>query len=320
MLAAVAAALEDQPLISGDAIRQAMLDHAAELGGADLADAPSPVRITPEAYTLDDLSKLWSVFFQVPYALSAAYMCSHVSIETGADAAPAQPISRRGAWVAPVNGVAVTGLEGGAGPGAPIVWGGALTVRGRGLNAPGLRLRIGGRDVPLAEGEARADAIRIDLAPARFGGAELPAGVHRVQAVLPPPPGAPDHLARATDARAFGLRPQLTVNAVDPDPGAPAGEARGVLTVGFVPAAAQGQQVRLMLDERVAAAPRAAILAPDPPGAFPAAELRFAYAGLRPGRHLVRAQVDGVESAVELDATPGAPTEGEITGPEADLP
>ena len=144
--------------------------------------------------------------------------------------------------------------------------------------------------------------------------------MHRVQAVLPPPPGAPAHLARATDARAFGLRPQLTVNAVDPDPGAPAGEARGVLTVGFTPAAAQGQQVRLMLDERVAAAPRAAILAPDPPGAFPAAELRFAYAGLRPGRHLVRAQVDGVDSAVELDATPGAPTEGEITGPEADLP
>jgi hypothetical protein len=39
------------------------------------------IKLTPLTLSLEDLSKLWSVFFQVPYALSIAYEASVVLIE-----------------------------------------------------------------------------------------------------------------------------------------------------------------------------------------------------------------------------------------------
>ena len=39
------------------------------------------MKFTPEQMTLDDLSKLWSVFFQTPYALSVAYEATVVFVE-----------------------------------------------------------------------------------------------------------------------------------------------------------------------------------------------------------------------------------------------
>jgi hypothetical protein len=289
-------------------IRKAVEDNVAVLDGSDLEDALSTVRITPEVHSLDDLSKMWSIFFQVPYALSISYLCSHVTIEIGEEAKRPLPVAAPGIYVAPYARVVIDEILAAEGAGQPILWGGT-----------GLALRIAGRDVALIPGEAEATGIRLKLEAARFRGEELPAGVHAVQAVLPPSPGAPAHLARASDARVFVLRPKLTV--VDPglDPEAPAGVANGAMTIEFVPSIAEGQTVRLMLDERTDAHPQAVTLSPEAPSAFPAAELVFAYGDLRRARFLVRAQVDGIESAPEIDSTPGSVTFGQIIGPEVDL-
>ena len=319
MAAAVAVAVEDRPLFSAEMIRKAVQDNAAVLQGSDLEDALSNVRITPDVHSLDDLSKMWSIFFQVPYALSISYVCSHVTIEIGEEAQRPLPVAASGIYVAPFGRVAIDEILAAEGAGQPILWGGTLLIRGRRLNAPGLALRIAGQDVALSPGEADATSIRLKLEAARLGGEELPAGVHAVQAVLPPPPGAPAHLARASDARVFVLRPKLTVTDPGLDPNAPADAANGEMTVEFVPSVVEGQTVRLMLDERTAADPQAATLLPQEPSAFPAAELVFPYADLKRAKFLVRAQVDGVESAPEIDTAPGSATFGQIIGPEVDL-
>lgn len=317
MAGAVAAHLEDRPLLSRDAIRKAVDDAPAALGDSDLVDAPETVRISPENHSLEDLSRLWSVLFQVPYALSLGYVLSHVSIETGEPARTPLPVARPRLTVAPLPRLRideVTAEE----RGAPILWGGTIVVRGRGLGAPGLSLRVGGRTVTPTPAETGQEEIRLPLTAVRLG-TELRAGFHRVQAVLPPPAGAPAHLSRASEARGFVLRPRVTVveEGLNPDP--PVGTAKGVLRVGFVPAVAAGQEVSLILDERAALAPASATLTPDAPAAFPAAELRFRYDGLKPGTYLVRALVDGVGSAPEAEAAPNSPTKGEIVGPLADL-
>lgn len=46
--------------------------------------------------TTEEMSKLWSVFFQTPHALSVAYEASVVVLETDVDAAPAPPVVSRG--------------------------------------------------------------------------------------------------------------------------------------------------------------------------------------------------------------------------------
>jgi len=57
----------------------------------NLTNQQSMVRITPLSFSLEELSKLWSVFFHTPYRMSIAYQASVVLIE--ADITPSQPTS-----------------------------------------------------------------------------------------------------------------------------------------------------------------------------------------------------------------------------------
>ncbi len=43
------------------------------LSAADLADQLDLVRFTPLNFSLEELSKAWSIFYQSPYVLSVAY-------------------------------------------------------------------------------------------------------------------------------------------------------------------------------------------------------------------------------------------------------
>ncbi|MDO9499729.1 DUF4255 domain-containing protein [Falsiroseomonas sp.] len=317
MAGAVAAMLEDRPILDRDAIRKAIADSHAVLGDSDLEEALARIRIVPESHSLEDLSRLWSVLFQVPYALSLGYVLSHVSIETGGPPRTPLPVAKPRLSVAPFARLRIEEVAAEE-RNAPILWGGALVLHGRGLAAPELALRLGGLMVVPAAAEATAEEIRLPLTAARLG-AELRAGFHQVQAVLPAPPGAPAHLTRASEARGFVLRPRVAVLAAGLNPNPPVGMAKGRLRVQFVPAVAAGQEVSLLLDEAAAAAPASATLLPEAPAAFPAAALEFPYEGLKPASYLVRAMVDGVASAPETEADPASPQFGEITGPLAAL-
>ena len=71
MLGAVVRDLHARPILS----RQMILDAIASqqfLSGSNLADAIEKVKFTPLVVSLEEMSKLWSVFFQTPYALSIA--------------------------------------------------------------------------------------------------------------------------------------------------------------------------------------------------------------------------------------------------------
>ena len=52
------------------------------------------VKLTPEYLTLDELSKLWTVFFQEPHRPSLQYVASPVMLEAEIDPARAAPVAR----------------------------------------------------------------------------------------------------------------------------------------------------------------------------------------------------------------------------------
>lgn len=95
MLGAAVRNLHARPLLSCQAIQGAIANHG-ELTGSNLADAIERVRFTPAAISLDELSKLWSVFFQTPYALSVVYDARVVLIEAEESGPSALPVLRRG--------------------------------------------------------------------------------------------------------------------------------------------------------------------------------------------------------------------------------
>jgi hypothetical protein len=85
LLGSVVSAVHAHPRLSPQAI-QDTVGRAPHLRDStlDLQVAQTEyVKLTPISLSLEELSKLWSVFFQVPYALSVAYEAAAVLIETG---------------------------------------------------------------------------------------------------------------------------------------------------------------------------------------------------------------------------------------------
>jgi hypothetical protein len=95
MLGAVVRTLHARPLLSRQSIQDAIGEHT-ELAASNLADAIERVRFTPATVSIDELSKIWSVFFQTPHALSVVYDAEAVLIEAEEGGPSALPVLRRG--------------------------------------------------------------------------------------------------------------------------------------------------------------------------------------------------------------------------------
>jgi len=78
------------------------------LQGSDLAFAIDRVRFTPAPLSLEDLSKLWSVFYQAKYILSAAYQASVVLITAHGSPVVAPPVKQPVITAVPTVDVGMT--------------------------------------------------------------------------------------------------------------------------------------------------------------------------------------------------------------------
>lgn len=95
MLGAVVRDLHARPVLTRQMIQSA-IGSQTFLTGSNLAEAVEQVKFTPLAVSLEEMSKLWSVFFQTPYALSVAYQGTVVLIESEDPVQPALPVLKRG--------------------------------------------------------------------------------------------------------------------------------------------------------------------------------------------------------------------------------
>lgn len=324
ILGATVRRLHERPVLDRELVRDAVGDpvHAAVLGGSDLADAAELIKLAPTPLNLEELSKLWSILFQTAYRLSAAYRATVVQIEAREDAAAAVPVRRRGGWVLPVTTAEIRAIEAAAGPGAPILWGGRLVVRGRGLDVAGAVFSVDGVDAVVDAAVSTGERVEIELQSASFDGATLAAGVALLRMKLPPPSGAPAHLAREVAAAPFLLRPTLMVDSLSA--GAPDAEGRhdGTLTLTLSPPVAEGQEVRAVLDRTAPRPSLTRVLEPTLPPAtvFPVSTVAFPFEALGAGSWLVRVRVDGAESPHAVENDPADPAFGTITGPMVSVP
>lgn len=313
MLATVMLALEKVPLITKATIDATIADNA-ELAGADLGAALSRVHLSREMISIDDFSKIWSIFYQVPYTVSLAYRASQVAIETDDPARLTLPIARPGIWVAPLSRLRLDGIAGVSDRRAPVTWNAEAQVTGTGLTQTGIGLTIDGITLDLADADRSSDAITVRLEAARLGGQELAIGGHALRALAPLPAGRPAHLRDGSQSLSFALVPAITVTQVTATGG---GAVRnGKVVLGIAPRVAESQGAVLILDSRDPADPVQARLEAKRTGvAFPAASLEFAYTQLKPGTYLARLDVDGFISPVTLQTDAAQPDFGQIIGP-----
>jgi hypothetical protein len=299
LLGTTVAALHSRPVLTRDAIADVIAtapevppsDPRSHLGGSNLDRQPELVRFSPLPLALDDLSKLWSVFFQTPYALSVAYEASVVLIEGAQPQRTPLPVRERVVEVVPLQPPVLESVEPQmleAGTGARV------TLLGRNLRGTETTVRFGSVGVAPDPGGA----------PGRLE-ATLPAGLragvvtvrvaHGLTLGAPPP-----RPLFESNVAAFVLRPRVT----------------GVtfLTGG------DDRRVRVQVDPPVGLRQQASLVLSEPgeprtftldvrPRENETDPLLFGAAALPAATFLVRVRVDGAESALTVDA------DGRYTGP-----
>ena len=159
LVGSVVRILHAQPLLTRQMIRStitaATFDYLAD---SDLADEIEMVKFTPLPLSLEELSKLWSVFFQTPYTLSLAYEGMVIFIEAAQLTRQALPVRERNVYVRAFRQPVIERVESQAGEGQPVVAGSTLVIGGKRLRGDVTRVRVGGIEVtpaprPISETE-----------------------------------------------------------------------------------------------------------------------------------------------------------------------
>ncbi|MDQ3929214.1 MAG: DUF4255 domain-containing protein [Chloroflexota bacterium] len=313
LLGSVVRTLHTRPVLTRQMIRDTVSDASnAFLADSNLADDVELIKFVPSPLSLEELSKLWSVFFQVPYALSVAYQASAVLVEPEVTLQKALPVRERSVHVASFRQPIIEQIADQAGD--AILAGHTLILTGKQLRGEVTRVRIGGVEM---QPQAASDTqISVPL-PER-----LRAGLQGVQVVqyirmgTPPEP----HRGSESNVAAFILRPTVT---------ATVGNVRGSgedsrsadVELEFDPGVGRSQRVVLLLNEF------------QPPSDRPARAYTFSapprnetdpdetnaitvpISGVAPGTYLVRVQVDGAESPLGFDEATGQYDSPKVTLP-----
>ncbi len=204
--------LHESPVLTRDAIRAALKAVTpAALGKAlvasQLADQIEQLKITPEAMSTDEISKLWTAF-QAPYRTSAAYLVTVVLIEGRRSARPSLPVLQRNLYVLPLRQPVIEKVVAEAGEQEPIEAGTALLVLGRQLTGATTVVLVGGVDLTAAVTDLAEERIRLVLPAVLPAG--VFAGVQTVQVAHPVSMGSPPapHEVAESNVGVFVLRPQ----------------------------------------------------------------------------------------------------------------
>jgi len=276
------------------------------LRDADLVEQVERVKLTALPLNLEELSRLWSVFFQVPYVLSVAYQASVVLIEEESEIpAPALPVRERRIFVEPFRRIRLDRVESRDRPDAAIHSTDVIRVLGTGLASERIAVDLAGEVVPATSVSPRE--VTVDLSAVTT----LRAGIHPLYVVEHVSERAP-HLRFESNVVALTVAPQIQAVAFAPG----TGDSPATVDLELLPDVAAGQRVRLFLNELLAldappsAEPRAYAIDVEPPDAA-----SIAVSAVQPGRYLVRVRVDGADSALDVDTDEDSETFGRYIGP-----
>lgn len=313
LMGSVVRTLQNALKITPDMIQDTLADPTLGfLAGADLPDQIEPILITPTEISVENLSKIWSVFFQTPYSLSATYKGSVIFIESEETSVRALPVRDRRPLAMPFSQIVVERVISQRGALEPIVANSTLIIIGRQLYDATTLVRIGGIEITPQTVSDSQIIFPLTLVPPGV----LRAGVQSLQVVHPGPrlnvPGP--YRGIESNLASFVLRP--TINSVSVSNVQVWGDdTRSVdVTVEFNLTLNPGQLVVLILNEwslDSAAAYMFKALAREEE----VVDLTIPVEKVKAGEYLVRVQVDGAESLLSYDTDANSPTFNWYIGP-----
>jgi Pvc16 N-terminal domain len=291
--------LHEMPVLTRDAIRAVTASPPPLLAGltsANLADQIEQIKIVPQVMSVEELSKIWSAL-QSQYRPTAVYKASVVLIESEKSVRPTLPVRARNLAVVPFEQPVIDLLQSQAADGDPIVADQAilagfnLVIDGQRLRGDTTRVLIDEVEIIPADDHLSETRITVPLP------ATLQPGLHSVQVVhrvdfgtgFPSDP----HRGVESNVAAFVLAPQITT------PAPIAAPRSTTLTLTISPPVGRAQRAALL-------AGSATISIPARPAAGPATTPTLDFpipADFATGTQLLRVQIDGAESPLEVDGS-----------------
>lgn len=325
LLAITLLALNTHPILTWkDIERQAQLPGVTE--PSDPGEQDEKIRLSPVQFSLEELSKMWSVFFQIPYMLSVAYKVSVVILESEESFQTALPVRAPSSGSVTSWSPVITQVLSDAGANQPILANSTLLILGQRLLMDSVQVRIGGVDVTPFEVKETSIRVRLPDIPPQ----DLRAGVQNVQIVQPLALGSPPTLHQVIESNiaTFALRPRINRQAQGKKSKYAITKSgttdksdktfTGSIKVTVTPQIGRTQQVVLLMNQIDAPsgtpmaytfpAPPRSTTAPDA-----ASAISIPIAGVLPGTYLVRLQVDGAESILDFDGD-------RYSGPQVKIP
>lgn len=296
------------------------------LANSNLADSVEQVKFSPNPFSLEELSKLWSVFLQTSYTLSVAYLGTVVLIEPEEAPRSPLPVRDRNLYVRPFESAVIEDIKIQDSTGNSLQRADSnsiLFIQGRGLKGDLTLIKVGGNEVNPPLADISAQEIRLDLS--QISSTILHAGslplqvVHQQLIGTPPVP----HMANSSNLSVVMLQPEITVNKV-------VGDGITTFEISVEPSVGKQQHVVLQLNELAAADAQPVSYAlvgvdrinpnapqPDPP-ADPDIPVSIVYfvinnADVKAADYLLRLQVDGVPSELTV-------VSGQFDGPRVSIP
>lgn len=327
LLGCVARALEDQLVFTPEMIRETINDPTFDyLEGSDLADQVEQIRAEFVSVSTDELSKIWSVFFQTPHALSVVYKVSVILIESDVSAQSALPVRDRRMIGGPFpKQPVIDQVINATGKYMPILANSTLRIRGRFLSNSVTQVRINQAEVTPQIINDTELSLPLRLVP----NTHLRAGVQSLQVIHPQLPSLPAQNGRRSPRRStstepiqkvesnvfpFVVRPSfLGYELVDME-GTEEDRRLGKIIIRTNLTIGAGQRVVLMLNEYSSESAIAYLFNSSPIRENTRTPI-IPISNVRPGDYFVRIQVDGAESLLDVDLDPNSPTYEQYIGP-----
>ena len=317
MLGAAVTALAADPVLERQQLRDVIAaavqaDPATWQQFSDLPDQVELVRFTPLPLSLDEVSKLWSTFFQSPYRLSVTYQACVVLLNADLPVQPALPVLTRGVDAAALNVPVVNRVVAASGDADPVVPGASIRIEGQRLRGTyRTQVRVGDLEVPVPAAGSTGTSLTVPLP------AQIPAGLHSLLVRHPRLIGTPPVERAGAESTAVPLLVRPVVGNVT---AAPAAGGVVDITVPVVPPVGRSQRVMLSLNEHHPAPDQLgrsySFPAPQPAAGAPETVDRITVpvTDVDAGTYLVRIQVDGAQSVL----SPG--TDGRFDAPRVVIP
>lgn len=318
VLGAILRRLAAEPVLTKAMIKDATFGVLAD---NNLDTEAESIKLSLLPLSLEEFSKLWSVFFQTTYNISIALQASVIFIDGKEMPGPALPVHSRNVYVRPIYQPVIEQvlsqktLADPIEANQPIVAGDILVLAGKQLRGEVTRVGVSGLEI--TPDDASEVQIKVPLKTPPFPADSLRAGVLGVQVVHRLNMGTPaaPHQGFESNVAAFVLRPVVTAGTVTIDSSTVINTVTyrdATIPLDFVPKIGVNQRLVLLLNEfnpPTNRAPRAYRFDIKLPAAPPdvLGHVDAPVKVVAAGDYLLRVQVDGAESLLDPGPDPDAP-------------